>query len=107
MGIFSWFKKEDWRLVKVYTEAVKFGTAEGEVNIYLYESDMKNRKIEYCSSFPDASSNTVERYVKHTCGTYRKIIYPWLAGRYDPEISSYDNASLDDAAAVLPGKIED
>ena len=87
------FKKEKWAVVKTL-EIRDFAFGGIYAFYYLYESDKGNRKCEIKSSY-SAKSHEV----------YLRVVYPWLEGRYDPEIPRYGDMPEEDLANALRGKL--
>jgi hypothetical protein len=98
---------EDWRLVKSI-EMVVWKTDKpedkGSLYFHLFESNRKNRKIEYTCTVKDVTQETVEATAKRF-DVYQKKIYRWVNGRLDPEIPTYEETEVEDTFNKLKGKI--
>ena len=109
----------DWRLCKqldakyqiTYTDG--YGLAEPKktkrgcvITYFLYEDQDGNRKFDIVDSEKgDINIKTLKKTdYAYRCTLYRNTIRPWLSGRFDPEIPSYEQVPVDDFKAVLKGK---
>ncbi len=103
--MFSWLKskpKEQWCLVRTITVPVSHSARKGKLYYHLYESDRKNRKVEFACTIPEVDA---EKSGKHF-DVYHETIYRWLQGRIDPEIPRYDQIHEEDVVNVLKGKVQ-
>jgi len=113
---------DDWRLVKIhvtdYYSQLKpahpdydftdsdANKTDHEYSYYLYENQHGGRKIDVIDSLRgDLEMKTEDKRSFVFRNTeYRNIIRPWLDGRLDPEIPSYEQAPVNDFHAKLKGK---
>lgn len=101
--MFSFFKKQQWRLVKTIINPVKLNKIDGNVYYHLFESDKGNRRIDIqCSiTLPYMDLDEQARKLE----TYQVKIYRWEMGRLDPDIPSYNQIPEEETVNVLKGKI--
>jgi hypothetical protein len=97
--MFSWFKKEDWALVKTFRIFCS-----GVYYIHCFEAKSGKRKIE-CILNGKSYSIKKEDNCGITTELYQERIYRWLKGRRDPEIPTYGQIGEDDTANLLKEKI--
>ena len=109
--MFSWFKKEQWKLVKIIEDPVTFGLPDqsdsekqkGSCFFMLFESDRGNRRSEIKSNLR-GSKEQLDGY-KQRSEIYLKKIYRWEMGRPDPEIPTYNTVAEEDTVNALKGSI--
>ena len=108
--MFSWFKKEQWKLVKIIEDAVDYGPPDdpsekkkGTCFFMLFESDRGNRRSEIKTDLR-CSKELLEAY-KERSEIYLKKIYRWEMGRLDPEIPTYNTVDQEDTVNALKGSI--
>jgi hypothetical protein len=77
---------------------------EGILYYHLFESDRKNRKVEFSCTIKGVRQENIENTGK-TFELYQTKIYRWLNSRADPSIPSYEDAGVEDTFNVLKGKI--
>jgi len=106
--MFNWLfgPKEHWRLVKTFTQKVCRSSPDenGIAYYHLFESNKKNRRVEFNSTLYYSMSEQRERSMKNL-SIYQEKIYRWECGRVDPEIPTYNEIPEEDTANVLRGKI--
>ncbi len=107
--MFSWFKRQHWKLVKTFhNNVIHIDRDKKETNqivyYHLFESDEGKRKVKYDISYfyssPVPLKTMAQRYK-----IYQEKIYRWEEGRLDPDIPTYDQIPEEDTANVLKGKI--
>ena len=113
------FEKADWRLVKEYQAQYvsykfaplepdkKIAEREEETTYYLYEDQNGNRKFDVVDSQAgdiDIKSNAAKKTWTFRSPEYRYTIRPWLDGRHNADIPSYEQVPIDDFKSVLKGK---
>jgi hypothetical protein len=110
--MFSFFKKEKWVHLKTseyngvcWAQGLQHEKQGGTVYVHFYESDKGNRKIEATCSFSEVTQKKIDEYVKSS-KTYQTRFVRWLAGRYDPQIPTYNQLAEEDTANALRGKVE-
>jgi len=95
----NWFKKlftkEDWRLVHTLEVSATWDKEPGTVYCYLFESNKGNRKYEMKSTWVGMTDHPLEQFFI-TTEVYLKTVFPWMAGRKVPGISSYSEVPDDD-----------
>jgi len=102
--MFSFFKKQQWRLVKTIVNPVTLDKKEGKVYYHLFESNKGNRRIDIqCSIIlpPYMNLNDQARKLE----SYQEKIYRWEMGRVDPDIPTYNQVPEEETVNVLKGKI--
>lgn len=120
MSWFSdFFEKADWRLVKeIQAGYVSYrldpintdkhlGESKEEVSYYLYENQFGKRKFDAVDSREgEVNIHSVSSRTSWTFRSqeYRYTIRPWMDGRLDPKIPSYEQAPVNDFHAQLKGK---
>jgi hypothetical protein len=104
--MFNWFKKENWRLVKTFTNDIEqtLTKRDGKLYYHLFESDKGKRRIEFaCTISIDHAS--LEEDAKRI-PIYQEKLFRWVNGRIDPDIPHYDQVPEEETANALRGKIE-
>lgn len=105
--MFSWFKKEKWKLVKTITEDVTLtcddDKTHGKAYFMLFESDRGNRRSEIKTNLR-CDQAELEAY-KLRADMYLEKIYRWEQGRPDPEIPTYNTVDEEDTVNALKGTI--
>lgn len=109
----------DWRLVKEIQagyiayrldphDADKhLGESKEEVTYYLYENQYGERKFDAVDSRDgdiNVDSDAAKRTWTYRSQEYRYTIRPWLDGRLDPEIPTYESMPRRDFKRALDGK---
>lgn len=111
----NWFTnlfrdRADWRMCKLLQAEFVFSGPDGErehtISYYLYENQYGERKFDLTDT--KRGDRDVKDLAKNDIA-YRLTIYmdtikPWLAGRHDPEIPSYEQVPVNDFARALKGK---
>ena len=119
----SWFsrlfEKADWRLVKeiqagyIHYQYSKLDPEERinensyEITYYLYENQFGKRKFDVVDGLLgniDINSREAKESWTFRSDEYRSTIRPWLDGRHDPDIKSYDQIPVSDFQRRLKGK---
>lgn len=120
----SWWTKivgepADWRLCKQldtkyvisYKDAFGHDVPEKSksgcvLTYFLYEDQDGNRKFDLLDSEEgDINVKTIKKdNYAYRCALYRNTIRPWLDGRYNADIPSYEQVPVDDFKSVLKGK---
>ena len=110
---------KDWRLVKeIQAGYVSYrvdpsnadkhlGECKEEISYYLYENQFGKRKFDAVDSRDgEININSVSSRRSWTFRSqeYRYTIRPWMDGRLDPTIPSYEQAPVNDFHARLKGK---
>ena len=113
------FTKSDWRLVKeIQAGYVSYrldpkntdkhlGECKEEVTYYLYENQFGKRKFDAVDSREgdiNVHSVAAKRTWTYRSQEYRYMIRPWMDGRLDPKIPSYEQVPINDFHAQLKGK---
>jgi len=107
------FAKKDWRMVKridaryMVTNGLTGKVKDGCVlSYYLYENQFRTRIFDLVDS--EEGDLDVERVDKSHFAfrndVYRNQIKPWMDGRLDPEVPSYEQVPKDDFQNALAGK---
>lgn len=98
--------KEQWRLVKTFTEAIerRLTKEEGIAYFHLFESDRGARRVEFSCSLSH-SNNTILAENMKRLDMYQQKIYRWEMGRLDPEIPRYSDIPQEETAVALRGKV--
>ena len=116
-AIKRFFTKEDFRLVKVLecngveTSYYILGNTtkvDGIIYYYLYEGDRGNRKCKISTTFKNTTAtlkDNEEEDAKRLV-LYLSTVQPWLDGRYDPDIQSYNQVPHEAMANKLRGSVE-
>jgi hypothetical protein len=101
------FKRQDWRLVKTISNPVirKSTQEKGEIYYYLFESNKGKRKIEYDGTLHYDDINHLIEDTAEKLTIYHNTIYPWLKGRMDPDIPTYNQMPIENTANFLKGKV--
>lgn len=102
--------KERFVLVKILEQPVDYEGKQEKVYFYLYESNKKHRCVEIHYSFANEKSTDswkdwMDEQAK-TTHTYCTQVRRWLAGRYDPDIPSYEDIDLEEMKHKLAGSID-
>lgn len=114
LNVFKKKPKEEWRIVKECTPiSISFGNQltphtkqDGEIYIYLYESNLGNRTLQARSTISEATQEQIDRCVKAS-EVYMRRIYRWLMGRADPEIMRFDEVEQEETVHYLQGTISE
>ena len=99
--------KRDWRLVSTLEATYVWRDKDGDkdtVYYYLKENGLGERKCDHVGTGKISQGGWGE----HKCLThkfYLKVIRPWLAGRYDPDIPSYETIKTKEFKDKLTGRI--
>ena len=102
--------KAEWRMCKqvktVFVSHDASGDVDYDLSYYLYENQYGERKFDVVDS--KRGDRDVKEMQKNDI-TYRLLVYretvkPWLDGRLDPEIPTYDQVPVDDFKTALKGK---
>lgn len=112
--MWKFFTKRDWRLVKKVDEAYVIINKTSKrtekdnciLSYYLYENQFHDRKFDVVDSEEgDLDLGRVPKsHWTFRSPTYREKIRPWLDGRLDPEIPTYEQVPKDDFQNALAGK---
>ncbi len=109
----------DWRLVKEIQAGyvsykfdplkpeTKINERDQEMTYYLYEDQDGNRKFDVVDSQEgdiDVNSVAAKKTWTFRSEDYRYTIRPWMDGRHNPEIPSYEQVPVDDFKVALKGK---
>ena len=99
--------KRDWRLVSTLEAYYNYSDTKqkDEVIYYLYENGLGKRT---CDHEGTGLVSGQLRYItkkRETHPYYLKKIRPWLAGRYDPDIPSYETIKTKEFKDKLTGRI--
>ncbi len=100
-------KKEKYKLVKTIDGGFYFSGKTTSYTIYfhLYESNKNNRKFTVTSTYEEVYPGTLMGIAKKM-DVYNTKIHRWLAGRYDPDIPSYNSVDEEDTMNALRGRVE-
>lgn len=98
--------RKDWRLVNTLTASVNWVDINGkstgdksELYYYLSENGLGERKCE------TNASDTKGAYKIKKHPQYLEKIVPWIMGRYDPDIPSYESIKAKEFKDALAGKV--
>ena len=115
----KFFEKSDWRLVKEIQAGYihyqfrprdpekRVNESKNEMTYYLYEDQSCNRKFDVVDGMLgdiDIDSQEAKDSWTFKSDEYRYTIRPWLDGRYDPNIPTYDQVEVNDFHRRLKGK---
>ena len=82
-------QRDKTRLVKTYVWNTRLDDKDTKFYIYLFETNKGNRSITVDTIYPGIKNIM---YVIKQYDLYHEVIYPWLHGKYDPTIPSYERA---------------
>lgn len=104
--------KRDWRLVSTLqftiTWVEKDQTPTGrtdEVFYYLKENGLGERTCDHDGTGDIAGNVYGRRRQRETMDLYLQTIRPWLEGRYDPNIPTYESIKAKEFKDALSGKV--
>lgn len=102
----------DWRLVSTLDHQINWLDASGEktgkndkIYYYLSENGLGERKCEHNGSGEAEGSSYHARNLRENRDVYVGRIVPWLKGRYDPKIPSYESIKAKEMKDKLAGRI--
>ncbi len=102
----------DWRLVSTLDYAVTWVDKKGEslgksdtIYYYLSENGLGERKCDHDGSGDIAGDSYHARNLRENRDIYVGTIVPWLKGRYDPNIPSYESIKAKEMKDKLAGRI--
>lgn len=99
---------EKLRLVKtsVWNTHLKNHDNEGKFYIHLFESNKGSRSIEIETTYTGIGN---PMYIIKQYELYHNTVYPWLKGKYDPTIPSYDRSAeidqITEKNKIIPFKL--
>lgn len=108
------FAKKDWRMVKqvdatysiTNTVTKKKIKTDCVLSYYLYENQFRERIFDIVDSEEGDLdvARTDKNHFAFRNEIYRNKIKPWMDGRLDPEVPSYEQIPKDDFQNALAGK---
>jgi len=104
--------KDEWRMCKqldttfISSDAYTRVETKHNINYYLYENQFGERKFDIADSKRgDCEVKRLEKDdITFRLRLYRETVKPWLDGRTDPEIPSYESIPRKDFQRILTKK---
>ena len=102
--------KAEWRMCKqvktVFVSHHDSGDKEYNLSYYLHENQYGERKFDIVDSMHgDRDVKDLRKDdIAYRLKAYRETVKPWLDGRLNPEIPTYDQVPVDDFKTALKGK---
>lgn len=102
--------RKDWRLVSTLGAKINWVNTKGEstgkddIFYYLFENGLGQRKVKH-EGTDKLAGDGFARTQRKTHPYYLSSIRPWLEGRPDPEIPTYESIKAKEFKDALAGKV--